>query len=154
MPVAGKTGTTSSYKDIWFTGYTPFYTCSVWGGYDNNASLQDEERSYNKTLWSAIMTGFTKPFPIRIFPGRRGSSPSLCAARRTCPLWRTAAPKPIKKCLPKERFRKRNAPSMSQSLRQKNSDLPGYPGRTADGKRVREGGGIPGRRRISGGDFF
>ena len=26
MPVAGKTGTTSSYKDIWFAGFTPYYT--------------------------------------------------------------------------------------------------------------------------------
>ena len=29
MPVAGKTGTTSDYKDIWFSGYTPYSTCTI-----------------------------------------------------------------------------------------------------------------------------
>ncbi|MCC8066241.1 MAG: hypothetical protein LIO94_03955, partial [Clostridiales bacterium] len=57
QPVAGKTGTTSSYKDIWFVGYTPYYTCSVWGGYDNNQSLPDGSiwHSYSRILWSAVM---------------------------------------------------------------------------------------------------
>ncbi|MCD7882559.1 MAG: transglycosylase domain-containing protein [Lachnospiraceae bacterium] len=57
QPVAGKTGTTSSYKDIWFVGYTPYYTCSVWGGYDNNQSLPDGTlwHSYSRSLWSAVM---------------------------------------------------------------------------------------------------
>ena len=34
MPVAGKTGTTEAYNDLWFVGYTPYYTCAVWSGYD------------------------------------------------------------------------------------------------------------------------
>ena len=36
MTVAGKTGTTDAYNDLWFVGYTPYYTCAVWSGYDNN----------------------------------------------------------------------------------------------------------------------
>lgn len=57
MPVAGKTGTTSDYRDIWFSGYTPYYTCSVWGGYDNHDELPEGEmyHSYHKTLWNSIM---------------------------------------------------------------------------------------------------
>jgi penicillin-binding protein 1A len=31
-PVAGKTGTTSSYADAWFTGFTPQLATSVWVG--------------------------------------------------------------------------------------------------------------------------
>lgn len=34
-PTAGKTGTTSDLKDVWFVGYTPKYTGAVWLGYDN-----------------------------------------------------------------------------------------------------------------------
>ena len=34
MPCAGKTGTTTDNKDGWFVGYTPYYTTSVWVGYD------------------------------------------------------------------------------------------------------------------------
>ncbi len=57
MERAGKSGTTTDYKDIWFTGYTPYYTLSVWGGYDNNESLPDTDifHSYAKVLWNSIM---------------------------------------------------------------------------------------------------
>ncbi|MFI3238797.1 MAG: transglycosylase domain-containing protein [Lachnospiraceae bacterium] len=57
MYVAGKTGTTTDDKDIWFSGYTPYYTASVWVGYDqNNAELTTEEKYLNTTLFSLIMT--------------------------------------------------------------------------------------------------
>lgn len=36
MPVAGKTGTTTGNKDLWFVGYTPYFTAGIWGGYDQN----------------------------------------------------------------------------------------------------------------------
>lgn len=57
QPVAGKTGTTSSYKDIWFVGYTPYYTCCVWGGYDNNKALPGGSiwHSYSRVLWTSVM---------------------------------------------------------------------------------------------------
>lgn len=69
QPVAGKTGTTSSYKDIWFTGYTPYYTCSVWGGYDNNRSLPGGSifHSYQKVLWSAVMNRVHAGLPAAQF---------------------------------------------------------------------------------------
>lgn len=53
MPIAGKTGTTSSTYDVWFSGYTPYYACSIWGGYDVNTSMKDA--SYHKKLWKKIM---------------------------------------------------------------------------------------------------
>ncbi|MCD7735909.1 MAG: transglycosylase domain-containing protein [Lachnospiraceae bacterium] len=69
QPVAGKTGTTSSYKDIWFVGYTPYYTCSVWGGYDNNQSLPDGSiwHSYSRTLWTAVMERIHSGLPTGAF---------------------------------------------------------------------------------------
>lgn len=38
-PVAGKTGTTDSYKDAWFVGFTPDLATAVWIGCDNNVPL-------------------------------------------------------------------------------------------------------------------
>lgn len=35
-PAAGKTGTTSDFKDAWFIGLTPQYATVVWVGYDDN----------------------------------------------------------------------------------------------------------------------
>ncbi|MEI3245520.1 MAG: PBP1A family penicillin-binding protein [Lachnospiraceae bacterium] len=53
MSLAGKSGTTTDQKDLWFVGYSPYYVCSVWGGYDNNQSQEDG--SYVKYLWKAVM---------------------------------------------------------------------------------------------------
>lgn len=53
MPVAGKTGTTTSNVDLWFCGFTPYYTCAVWGGYDDNKSVDDT--SYRFRIWRGIM---------------------------------------------------------------------------------------------------
>lgn len=53
MPVSGKTGTTSDNVDIWLSAYTPYYTCSVWSGYDDNTSLGNT--SYHLIIWRNIM---------------------------------------------------------------------------------------------------
>ena len=55
MPVAGKTGTTTSNKDLWFCGFTPYYTCAVWGGYDDNKEC-DSDTSFRFRLWKGIMS--------------------------------------------------------------------------------------------------
>ncbi|MDY3250286.1 MAG: PBP1A family penicillin-binding protein [Candidatus Choladocola sp.] len=69
QPVAGKTGTTSSYKDIWFVGYTPYYTCCVWGGYDNNQDLPSGStgHTYNRLLWSSVMNRVHENLPAADF---------------------------------------------------------------------------------------
>jgi penicillin-binding protein 1A len=53
MPVAGKTGSTSDYNDLWFSGYTPYYTATIWAGFDNNKS--QTERTFNRIIWRTIM---------------------------------------------------------------------------------------------------
>ncbi len=67
MPVAGKTGTTSRYNDVWFSGYTPYYTCTIWGGYDNNEKLSKDSREYHKVLWKNIMTRVHEKLKVRNF---------------------------------------------------------------------------------------
>lgn len=53
MPLAGKTGTTTGNKDLWFVGYTPYLTAGVWGGFD--ASEKQSNTTYHKAIWKAIM---------------------------------------------------------------------------------------------------
>ena len=67
MPVAGKTGTTESYNDLWFVGYTPYYTCAVWSGYDNNEKLPDYARNFHKALWKKVMTRIHEGLPSKEF---------------------------------------------------------------------------------------
>lgn len=55
MPIAGKTGTTTSNRDALFAGFTPYYTCTVWCGYDDNSPQDKALTSNPKTLWNHIM---------------------------------------------------------------------------------------------------
>ena len=53
---AGKTGTTSDENDVWFCGYTPSYTATVWAGYDNNEDLTTSaEQGLAKYIWKQVM---------------------------------------------------------------------------------------------------
>ena len=69
MPVAGKTGTTSDYNDVWFAGFTPYYTATVWAGYDGNQKLAKSStyRTYHKTLWQKIMKRIHEGLPATDF---------------------------------------------------------------------------------------
>ncbi len=65
--VAGKTGTTEAYNDLWFVGYTPYYTCAVWSGYDNNEKIPDNARDFHKQLWQKVMTRIHEGLPFKDF---------------------------------------------------------------------------------------
>ena len=56
MPVAGKTGTADNDKDIWFCGFTPYYTCAVWGGYDDPKSMSNIDTTFRFRIWKSIMS--------------------------------------------------------------------------------------------------
>lgn len=68
MPIAGKTGTTSDYNDVWFSGYTPYYTATTWTGYDNNTKLSTTaEKNLAKTMWRAVMSQIHEDLPSKSF---------------------------------------------------------------------------------------
>src|ERR1044071_5336345 len=55
--IAGKTGTTSDYRDNWFIGYNPSLVAGVWVGYDDHRSIGDKETGASTALpiWLAFM---------------------------------------------------------------------------------------------------
>ncbi|MBD2846211.1 transglycosylase domain-containing protein [Paenibacillus sp. IB182496] len=60
IPIAGKTGTTQNYGDVWFMGYTPDVTLGVWVGYEKQKnSLTGEGRSRARLLWAEILNQVT-----------------------------------------------------------------------------------------------
>ena len=53
MHLAGKTGTASKNNDLWFVGYSPYYTAAVWTGFDHG--FEQKNKSYQQDLWRNIM---------------------------------------------------------------------------------------------------
>lgn len=86
--IAGKTGTTSDYNDVWFAGYTPYYTASVWEGYDNNTKLRNgEEKNLAKKLWRACMSKIHEELPPASFPMPSGIvAATVCSASGKLPV--------------------------------------------------------------------
>lgn len=68
MACAGKTGTTNDNKDGWFIGYTPYYTTSVWVGYDQPKELPGlMGASYPGNIWKSFMSQIHKDLERRDF---------------------------------------------------------------------------------------
>ncbi len=79
MSIAGKTGTTTSDVDVWFAGYTPYYTCATWAGYDNNVHMGSSETGLAKTLWKAVMSRVHENLENKSFTTPEGiTSATVC----------------------------------------------------------------------------
>ena len=79
--IAGKTGTTSDYNDVWFAGYTNYYTATTWAGYDNNAKMTvSAEKNLAKTLWRKVMERVHEDLPYSSFTTPSGIvSATVCS---------------------------------------------------------------------------
>ena len=86
MAIAGKTGTTTSDVDVWFSGYTPYYACSTWAGYDNNVHMVSGETNTAKYLWKAIMGRIHENLEYKDFIRPEGVvSATVCAITGKAP---------------------------------------------------------------------
>ncbi len=64
-PAAGKTGTTSSYRDAWFIGFTGQYVTGVWMGYDDNTPLKGVTGGgLPAEIWQAVMAEIHEGLPV------------------------------------------------------------------------------------------
>lgn len=67
---AGKTGTTSDYKDSWFVGYTPDLLALAWVGFDDNTATGLSGASGALPIWTDFMKGVNPPGASKVdFPG-------------------------------------------------------------------------------------
>lgn len=72
LPCAGKTGTTSDYRDSWFVGYTTDLLVLVWVGFDDNRSTHLTGAAGAGRLWARFMNDvrpWLNPEPFRMVPG-------------------------------------------------------------------------------------
>lgn len=69
-PAAGKTGTTSSERDVWFVGYVPQLSTAVWIGNDNYRSIGRGVTGggFAAPIWRQFMTKAVANQPVMYFP--------------------------------------------------------------------------------------
>ncbi len=75
MPVAGKTGTTTANYDRWFCGYTPYYTCAVWTGYDTPEYMAFSGNPA-VTIWQKVMSSVHADLAYKDFNMSTGGEPT------------------------------------------------------------------------------
>ncbi len=68
-PIAGKTGTTQDFTDAWFSGFTPDLVTTVWVGFDNPATLGNNETgaAVAGPIWHDFMAVALKNRPVLTF---------------------------------------------------------------------------------------
>ena len=68
-PIAGKTGTTQDFTDAWFSGFTPDLVTTVWVGFDNPATLGNNETggASPAPIWHDFMAVALKNRPVLTF---------------------------------------------------------------------------------------
>lgn len=93
-PAAGKTGTTSDYKDAWFVGFTPDLAAAVWMGYDSEGNLPGiYGGSTPAVIWRDFMIHALQHTPVRDFPRPAGVViPSVPAQNENVETDKNAAP--------------------------------------------------------------
>ena len=77
-PAAGKTGTTSDYRDAWFMGYTPDLVTGVWVGNDNNTPMKKVTGGMLPAqIWHEFMLAALSGVPVKDLPTEGTSSLAL-----------------------------------------------------------------------------
>jgi penicillin-binding protein 1A len=68
-PAAGKTGTSTNYRDAWFYGFTPELLCGVWVGRDDFKPVGHDTTggSVAVPIWLAYMREALRDAPVRDF---------------------------------------------------------------------------------------
>ena len=76
--LAGKTGTTSDYKDAWFMGYTGGFVTAVWVGKDNNTPMRKVTGGGAPTeMWRAFMASALPHLQVRTIPNGPQAEPGV-----------------------------------------------------------------------------
>lgn len=66
VAIAGKTGSTNSYKDMWFCGFSPYYTTACWIGYDYPEEIKG--RNSATYIFKDYMTKIHAGLAYKAFP--------------------------------------------------------------------------------------
>lgn len=88
MPLAGKSGTSYDFTDLWFVGYSSAVTCGVWVGFDKPQKVY--RGAFGKDLalpiWAQVMVATLTSFPPKPLPVPAGLKPvEICRSSGLLP---------------------------------------------------------------------
>jgi penicillin-binding protein 1A len=74
--IAGKTGTTSDYRDAWFVGYTGGFVTAVWVGRDDNTPMRRVTGgSTPNEIWRSFMAAVLPRLKVQAIPAGPDAPP-------------------------------------------------------------------------------
>ncbi len=100
-PAAGKTGTTTNFRDAWFVGYTPDLVAAVWLGNDDYHPMSE---SYGGNIpariWARFMQGALKNVAAHdfVFPGDEVKKVASCGGGYGAYEYFLSGTEPVARC--------------------------------------------------------
>ncbi len=167
--VAGKTGTTESYGDAWFVGWTKEYTVAVWVGYPDKFKPMETEfqgepvagGTFPTSIWKTFMMSLLKidPLPkddggdgrMKPTPTPSGVVPNTARSRRPRPPRRPRRPPPTAPAAARRRPPQNTTPPATEETARDEEppateQPPTSAGRAATDRMAAQGDGADGRR--------
>ena len=97
VKVAGKTGTTNSYRDAWFMGFSGNFVCGIWLGNDDYTPTRNMTGgSLPAMTWQKVMAYAQQGVETKPIPGLKGEpAPKLEEARASTGPNFVESPRPI-----------------------------------------------------------
>jgi penicillin-binding protein 1A len=147
---AGKTGTSSSYRDAWFVGFTGALVTGVWIGHDNFQPMHWNGGvtggSLPTMVWHAYMSVAHKGRPIPVIPGLQPHPNQIADQQRLADLRRTDPAAAAVEAQPAQPVRRSLMPEQTRDVLRKvaenlrkagGTDAPSQPGRPGETPRGR-----------------
>jgi penicillin-binding protein 1A len=129
-PAAGKTGTTSDFRDAWFVGFTPDLVTAVWIGNDNYHPMNE---SYGGNIpariWARFMKGALQNVAKHdfVFPGEEVKKLASCGGGYGAYEYYLAGTEPMTPCGASQRPKHVNAFGQPVGLSNNSASMPPAP---------------------------
>lgn len=81
IDVAAKTGTTNEDYDRWLCGFTPYYTATTWFGFDQNETINFNNKNPSGQIWASVMKSIHSKLPKQKF-----NIPKNIKTQTICPI--------------------------------------------------------------------
>ena len=81
ISTAGINGYSEGFRDLWFVGYTPYFTAGIWVGFDDDRP-QENISTNHIDIWNKIISKIHKNYKYATFKKSENiTSANICTLR-------------------------------------------------------------------------